>query len=73
MEQEPLRVFPTAHFRGALAVQSRRRDLARANSLVNPTNRYDLWTIDGDAIRWLGVALFSIARGTNDTTDRECR
>ena len=24
------------------------------------TDRKDLWTIDGDAIRWLGVALFAI-------------
>ena len=26
------------------------------------TDRKELWTIDGDAIRWLGVALFAITR-----------
>ncbi len=40
MEQEPLRVFPTAHFSSALARCDalKKRDLAHANLLVGPWN-----------------------------------
>jgi protein-S-isoprenylcysteine O-methyltransferase Ste14 len=27
------------------------------------TDRYDIWTIDGDALRWIGVALFAVGGG----------
>ena len=29
------------------------------------TDRYGFWTLDGDAIRWLGVVLFAVPVGSS--------